>query len=128
LAGIEASVTGVNGQLEFDGTTVKILRRGLMAKASQGFTKGDKSIPIKMISSIQFKKGGVIANGYIQFAEAAVDNQWAIGFDGENKWDFNTSVKIYQYLHLAQRRSSRSYRRRNLCYQIHGQSLFELEC
>jgi hypothetical protein len=78
LAGIEASVTGVNGQLEFDGTTVKILRRGLMAKASQGFTKGDKSIPIKMISSIQFKKGGVIANGYIQFATGAGESRGGI--------------------------------------------------
>lgn len=71
MARIEASVVGVNGQLEFDGTTVKILRRGLMAKASQGFTKGDKSIPIKMISSIQFKKAGLIASGYIQFATGA---------------------------------------------------------
>ena len=78
MAKIQASVTGVNGQLEFDGTTVKILRRGLMAKATQGFTKGDKSIPIKMISSIQFKKGGLIANGYIQFATGAGESRGGI--------------------------------------------------
>ena len=71
-------VEGVNGQLEFDGTTVQILRRGIMAKASQGFTKGDKSIPIRMISSIQFKKGGVIANGYIQFATGAGESRGGI--------------------------------------------------
>ena len=78
MAGIKASFVGVNGQLEFDGTPVKILRRGLMAKATQGFTKGDKSIPIKMISSIQFKKGGVIANGYIQFATGAGESRGGI--------------------------------------------------
>jgi hypothetical protein len=78
MARIAASATGVNGQLEFDGTTVKILRRGLMAKATQGFTKGDKSIPIKMISSIQFKKGGLIANGYIQFATGAGESRGGI--------------------------------------------------
>ena len=71
-------VEGVNGQLEFDGTTVQIIRRGLMAKASHGFTKGEKSIPIKMISSIQFKKGGVIANGYIQFATGAGESRGGI--------------------------------------------------
>lgn len=78
MAEVQASVTGVNGQLEFDGNTVKILRRGLMAKASQGFTTGDKAIPIKMISSIQFKKGGLIANGYIQFATGAGESRGGI--------------------------------------------------
>jgi hypothetical protein len=78
LAKKKMRVEGVNGQLEFDGTTVKIIRRGLMAKASQGFTKGDKSIPIRMISSIQFKKGGVIANGYIQFATGAGESRGGI--------------------------------------------------
>ena len=83
MAKIQASVTGVNGQLEFDGNTVKILRRGLIAKASHGLTKGDKSIPIKMISSIQFKKAGVVGSGYIQFATGA----------GESRGGLNEAVK-----------------------------------
>lgn len=77
MPGTEVSVEGVNGQLEFDGNTVKILRRGFMAKIGHGM-KGDKSIPIKMISSIQFKRGGLLANGYIQFATGAGESRGGI--------------------------------------------------
>lgn len=77
MSEVEVSVSGINGQLEFDGNSVKILRRGLMAKVGHGL-KGDKSIPIKMISSIQFKKGGLMANGYIQFATGAGESRGGI--------------------------------------------------
>ncbi len=68
------SVHGVNGQVAFDGQSVKILRKGFMAKATQGL-KGDKTIPIRMISSIQFKRAGILANGYIQFATGAGESR-----------------------------------------------------
>ena len=65
---------GVNGQVVFDGQSVKILRKGFMAKATQGL-KGDKTLPIRMISSIQFKRAGILANGYIQFATGAGESR-----------------------------------------------------
>lgn len=58
---------GVNGQLELYPTKVIIKRKGAMGVLSHGF-KGDKSILIKQISSIQFKQANPVFNGYIQFA------------------------------------------------------------
>ncbi len=46
---------------------IRISRKGAGALFTHGF-KGDKEIFIKYISSIQFKKAGLIINGYIQFA------------------------------------------------------------
>jgi hypothetical protein len=62
-------VSGGNGQIDFDGKRVKIMRKGLLAFATQGF-KGEKVIPISNIISVQFKLPGLLANGYIQFATA----------------------------------------------------------
>jgi len=63
-------VSGGNGQIDFDGKRVKIMRKGLLAVATQGF-KGEKVIPIANIISVQFKLPGFLANGYIQFATAS---------------------------------------------------------
>ena len=43
-----------------------IKRSGFLSTLSQGF-KGDKTIPISMITSVQFKKPGFFTTGYIQF-------------------------------------------------------------
>ncbi|MFC1871377.1 SHOCT domain-containing protein [Chloroflexota bacterium] len=59
--------TGVNGQLALIGEKIRISRKGAMSFLTQGL-KGDKEILISQISSIQFKKAGMITNGYIQFA------------------------------------------------------------
>lgn len=58
---------GVNGQLELLENKIRIKRKGVLAFMTQGL-KGDKEILIKQISSIQFKKAGMLTNGYIQFA------------------------------------------------------------
>ena len=58
---------GVNGQIEIVGKKIMISRKGAMALMTHGL-KGDKEILISQISSIQYKKAGVMTNGYIQFA------------------------------------------------------------
>ncbi|WP_426450686.1 DUF4429 domain-containing protein [Paenibacillus sp. S-38] len=58
---------GVNGQLELYSDKVIIKRKGVLAKMTQGFFKGDKSIYLKQISGIQIKPGSSLTNGYIQF-------------------------------------------------------------
>ena len=61
---VEAS--GVGGQLTVFNDKVVISRRGALGLITHGL-KGDKDIRINQISSIQFKKAGMM-NGYIQFA------------------------------------------------------------
>lgn len=68
--GLIEVLEGVNGQLELYDDKVIIKRKGFLAKMTQGFTKGDKTIYIKQISGIQVKPGGVLTNGYIQFTIA----------------------------------------------------------
>ena len=63
----EISAKGVNGQIELSDNKVCILRKGILGFLTQGL-KGDKNIMISTISSIQFKKAGMVTNGYIQFA------------------------------------------------------------
>lgn len=57
---------GVNGQLQVYADKVVISRRGFVSLISHGL-KGDKEIRISQISSIQFKRAGLV-NGYIQIA------------------------------------------------------------
>lgn len=59
---------GVNGQLKLYEDRVVITRKGFISKLTQGFFKGDKTIYIHQITSIQIKKGGILTNGYIQFS------------------------------------------------------------
>lgn len=58
---------GVNGQLELYQDKVILKRKGAVAKLTQGFFKGDKTIYIKQITGIQVKPGSAFTNGYIQF-------------------------------------------------------------
>lgn len=57
---------GTNGQLELYEDKVILRRKGFMAKIYQGFTAGDKTIPISHITGIDFKGAGFTV-GYIQF-------------------------------------------------------------
>lgn len=57
---------GVTGRVEVDEDFVTIRRKGALAKANYGFTRGEKRIPIASITAVQFKKPG-LTNGYIQF-------------------------------------------------------------
>lgn len=58
-------VKGHNGTISFDGTVVTIARTGFMARATIG--KGEKRIPVRQITAVQFKPAGVLMNGYIAF-------------------------------------------------------------
>ena len=65
-------VTGVNGQIELRNDRIIIKRKGMMSKLTQGL-KGDKSILISRISSVQFKNATTFTNGYIQFGFSGGD-------------------------------------------------------
>ena len=58
---------GIGGQVLLFPNTVRIVRKGLRALMLQGM-KGDKEIQITSISAIQFKRAGMLTNGYIQFS------------------------------------------------------------
>lgn len=87
-------VKGVNGQIEFDGGSVTIVRKGAMALMSQGL-KGDKRIPVGAITSVQFKDANMLTNGYIQFATGAGESGGGILAAGsdENSVVFKASQK-----------------------------------
>jgi len=64
----EVSVVGKAGQITLKPKRVIIKRKGFMAVAGAHGIKGDKEIPIKNITAIQFKPAGGLANGFIQFS------------------------------------------------------------
>lgn len=61
------SIDGVNGQLYLYANRVVIKRKGVLAKMTQGFFKGEKEIFLSQISGVQIKRGNLITNGYMQF-------------------------------------------------------------
>jgi len=63
----KVSAKGIGGQITLTGKRVIIKRQGLLAKAGHGY-KGDKEIPLKNITAVQFKVPGSVTNGYIQFS------------------------------------------------------------
>ena len=52
------TVNGVNGQLYLYENRIIIRRKGVIAKMTQGFFKGEKEIFLSQISGIQVKKAG----------------------------------------------------------------------
>ncbi len=67
MPGPELSANGVNGQIDLFANKICILRKGVL-----GFfikcLKGDKEILISSITSLQFKKAGMMTNGYLKFS------------------------------------------------------------
>lgn len=61
------AIKGVNGQITLTKTRVIISRKGALGIMTQGM-KGDKEIPIKNITAVQFKKTGGVTNGYLQLS------------------------------------------------------------
>lgn len=59
-------VKGHSATVAYDGNFVVIKRKGFLARATVG--KGEKKIPLKAISAIQWKPAGAIMNGYIEFS------------------------------------------------------------
>jgi len=60
---------GVNSEVELLEGGVRTRRRGVFGFLSQR-SRSEKDILISEISSIQFKKAGILADGYIQFTFA----------------------------------------------------------
>lgn len=90
---------GRNGQLIVDDFWVTITRKGLSAKLVQGFSKGEKKIPIQQIIAVQFKKPSLMTAGYIQFTisggkestkgiMAAMDDENSVVFGPNDLKDF----------------------------------------
>lgn len=70
----EISLKGYNGTVDYDGQTIKISRKGAMGFFTQGL-RGQKEISVRALTSVQFKKAGLLTNGYIQFATGAGENK-----------------------------------------------------
>lgn len=60
-----STAKGHSGTVTFDGQFVTISREGILARASHG--KGEKRIPLRSISAVQWKEPGALVNGFIQF-------------------------------------------------------------
>lgn len=60
------SAKGTNGTLMVKENTIELVRSGFNARLLG--LRGNKEILIKNITSIQFKKPGLLTNGFIQFA------------------------------------------------------------
>jgi membrane protease subunit (stomatin/prohibitin family) len=70
---------GVTGRVHVDDKWVTITRKGFLAKANYGFTRGEKRIPIASITAVQFKVPG-FNRGYIQFSLAGgTENTGGVG-------------------------------------------------
>lgn len=59
------SAKGHTGTVEFDGRVVRIIRSGFGGRVSVG--KGEKQIPLRSISAVQWKEPGRLVNGFIAF-------------------------------------------------------------
>ena len=60
-----STAKGRTGTVTFDGQFVTISHDGFAARVTHG--KGDKKIPLRSISAIQWKDPAVLTNGFIQF-------------------------------------------------------------
>ncbi|MDA9918445.1 SHOCT domain-containing protein [Erythrobacter sp.] len=66
LPGVGQILNGVNSTVEVTGSGIVIARQNLMGTLVYG-TKGDKTLPFKSITTVQFKKPSRAVAGYIQF-------------------------------------------------------------
>jgi Domain of unknown function (DUF4429) len=58
---------GHNGQVQAYEDRIVVRRRGILGFLTNGM-KGDKTIPYSSITAVQYKKAGLLLNGYIQFS------------------------------------------------------------
>jgi len=59
---------GVNGQVEVYSNKVRIRRKGVLSKITQGLFAGEKDVYFHQIGSILVKQAGLMTRGYISFA------------------------------------------------------------
>jgi hypothetical protein len=108
---------GHTGVISVDDTFITIRRKGVMAKANYGFTRGEKRIPIDTVTAVQFKKPGVTV-GYIQFTlgggienrrgvTGAMKDENSVGFTGAHKQEFE-AIRDFIEMRIAQRSQPRS--------------------
>ncbi len=58
---------GHGGSIELSDASITIRRKGVLSFMTQGL-KGDKEIPISLLTAVQYKSAGTFTNGYIQFS------------------------------------------------------------
>lgn len=61
----QMEVRGHTGSVIWDGQFVTLRRTGFLARASIG--KGEKRVPLRSITAVQWKPAGPLVNGFIQF-------------------------------------------------------------
>lgn len=86
-------VQGKNGQIVLQKNRITIKRKGAMSVLTQG-VKGDKDIPFKSITGIEFKASAGMTDGYIQFGilGAVESRRTAMDlYNDENTVMFNSS-------------------------------------
>jgi len=84
---------GHNGTLGFNGSTVVIKRSGLLAKMSNG--SGEKRIPVKHITAVQWKEPGAMVNGFISFTiPGGTEKQGGFGSQTKNAARDENSIII----------------------------------
>lgn len=106
-------VSGIDGQLTLFEDRIVISREGIQAKINHGL-KGDKEIFLTSITSVQFKKAGIITNGYIQFGVLggresrgglmrAASDEITVTFTKYEQTDFQgVKEKVNELIKLAQ--------------------------
>lgn len=101
----EIVAKGFNGQLELYENKVRIRRKGILAVIFQGL-KGDKDIFLDQISSVQFKRSGLM-KGYIQFAflggQEAKGGVWQADTD-ENTVTFMNNKEFENFKNILESR------------------------
>ena len=57
---------GITGQIEVSNGVISITRKGMRATLSQG-KKGELSIPVELVTRVDYKKPNPFVNGHIHF-------------------------------------------------------------
>lgn len=119
---------GTNGEVELHEDKIVIKRKGLTNTILHGF-KGDKSIPISMITSIQFKEPGFLTAGYIQFGiQGGIESRGGIydAVKDENSITFIKKTKK-DFIELKEYIENKIMSREKQRYSATGNNLDELE-
>lgn len=99
MSELKFELKGVNGQLTVYDDKVVIERKGALGFLTQGLA-GAKTIPMATIQSVQFKKGGAMVNGYLQFGVLGGREKQGGAFNAAG--DENTVMLAAKYNETAQ--------------------------
>ncbi len=83
-------VKGYTGQLVITEKKIIIKAKGLGGFLAKGPLAGDKEIPIKSITAVDYRKAGMLANGHLQFSIQGEMGHKGGGFS--NTSDENTVI------------------------------------